>query len=930
MTSTSLTKEEYMKIINQNKKKIFTLNETTLNHKLHDIKLQDEHNKLKQQEIDILQSKIKEYDIKLEEQQNREKEYQVKESELNIKIKEFDSTQSKIQQENANKEHVLKRRENETKERYTKLKEYETHLKQIKIQQEEEHESKQNQIKQDHATKMNHYRMKEQEYETKTEQLKTKEQYLDAIQNKIQQEHQKNTMQLKTTEHHLNALQKKIQQEHQENTSQIKVKEEEMNEHQKKMQQEYQSKIIELKTKEQQLNEKQKKRDQEHQANLIQVKIKEQEFNVYQKKRHQEYQANVSQLKVNEEEFNTRQKKMQEENQTKTNELKTKEHMLIALHNKMNQEHQTAITQLKQKEEEYETKMNELKRKEEERIIKENIDFLPHITIVKIPCMMYIIHIIQDELIKMGWNCSIIDKTEINNYIYVNNPKHYFLFLLANQIHANVIDYKRYILYQLEQNVNNELSINYKYLHDTGQLQSIYDNATLLFDYSEININITKKYYSNEFKWMNVPAIHVNHDQDHDDYEYDIIFIGQLNKRRKYILDKLKEKYKVLVVNNIYGEELKKLCNKSNICLNIHYYKNAILERVRLNEMMEYGMKIISEKPCDEDMCVYYESVHFINVIEQSMDKSMDESMDELCSLIEQIKYENKHENHSNDLKKLHSIFVEDVKVFKNICILPKQIAIITANYGNYDTIKEVNVDHKHYFDWFLFTNMNDDIKSETYNVVQYPLKFDYAHNNDFNRLYAKYIKCQALNIDILKKYEYIIWTDSSLQIKNKHLIRDILNLLNKNDSNNSTNSDLDSTSDLYFYEHSRRNNIMDEYTFSKPLSKYHNHKMEEQINKYRTELYHDNLYECGIFILKNNEKNIKIMNDWWEENVTYSYQDQLSLPYVLWKNNAKPFSLNEKETNDSRDSNDSNKLNKIKGSVLNNKLFGTIQQHRK
>jgi hypothetical protein len=49
------------------------------------------------------------------------------------KIKEFDSTQSKIQQENANKEHVLKRRENETKERYTKLKEYETHLKQIKI-----------------------------------------------------------------------------------------------------------------------------------------------------------------------------------------------------------------------------------------------------------------------------------------------------------------------------------------------------------------------------------------------------------------------------------------------------------------------------------------------------------------------------------------------------------------------------------------------------------------------------------------------------------------------------------------------------------------------------------------------------------------------------------------------------------------------------
>ena len=933
----SLTKEEYMKIINQNKKKIFTLNETTLNNKLHEIKLQEQHNKLKEQEIYALQTKMKEYDIKLEEQQNREKEYQVKENELNIKMKEFDSTQSKIQEENVNKEHVLKRRETEMKERFTKLKEYETQLKQIKIQQEEADESKKNQIKQDYETKMNHYRVKEQEYETKIDQLKIKEQYLDTIQNKIQQEYQTNTIQIKTKEHHLNALQKKIQHEHEENITQMKIKEEEMNEHQKKMQEEYQTNVIQIKTKEQQFNTLQKKRDQEHQSNITQLKIKEQEFNIYQKKRHQEHQSAVSQLKLNEEEFDTHQKKIQQENQTKTNELKIKEQTLIALHNKMNQEHQTAITQLKIKEEEYETKMNEMKRKEEERIIKENIDFLPHITIVKIPCMMYIIHIIQDELIKLGWNCSIIDKTEINNYIYVNNEKHYFLFLLANQIHANIISYKRYILYQLEQNVNNELSVNYKYLHETNYLQSIYDNATLLIDYSEININVTKKYYSNEFKWMNVPVTnnsiyrhndtndHYEDYEDYEDYEYDIIFIGKLNKRRKNILDKLKEKYKVLIAENIYGEELKKLCNKSNICLNIHYYNNAILERVRLNEMMDYGIKIISEKPCDQDICQYYKSVHFINVIDQSTD--------ELFAIIEKIKYENEDENHSNDLKQLRSIFIEDFKLFKNISILPKQIAVITANYGNYDTIKEVNIDHKHYFDWFLFTNMNMNMNmdmnmdmdmntiNETYNIINYPLNFDYAHNNDFNRLYAKYIKCQALNIDILKKYEYIIWTDSSLQIKNKHLIRDILNLLNSNESNNKI-------SDLYFYKHSCRNNIMDEYKISKSLSKYHNHKMEEQINKYRTELYHDNiLYECGIFILKNNEKNIKIMNDWWEENVTYSYQDQLSLPYVLWKNNITPNLLNEKEKNNSNNSNNSNNL---KGSVWDNKLFGTIQQHRK
>jgi hypothetical protein len=49
-----------------------------------------------------------------------------------------------------------------------------------------------------------------------------------------------------------------------------------------------------------------------------------------------------------------------------------------------------------------------------------------------------------------------------------------------------------------------------------------------------------------------------------------------------------------------------------------------------------------------------------------------------------------------------------------------------------------------------------------------------------------------------------------------------------------------------------------------------------------------------------------------------------LSLPYVLWKNNTTPNLLNEKEKNNSNNSNN------LKGSVWDNKLFGTIQQHRK
>ena len=917
----SITKEEYMNIINQTKKKNFTLNDTVLNNKLHEIKLQEQHNKLKEQELYILQTKIKEYDIKLEEQYSREKEYQVKENEFKIKIEEFNSNQNKIQQENNNKEHLLKIKENEMKETYIKLKDYEIHLNQIKTQQEKEINAYQNKIKQEHQSNISQLKLKEQEFnvqqnkthqehESNINQLKLKEQELHAVQNKIQQEYQVNISQLKTKEQDLQSKQNKMQQENQTKTNDLQTKEQELYALQNKIKQEHQSNITQLKIKEQEYQTNQNKMQQEHQSNVNQLKIKEQEHqsNISQLKiKEQEYERKLSQLKIKEQEY-----------EAKSNELRLKENSLNAYQNKIKQEYDANINQLKLKEQEQEVK---IKKKEQDLTIRENADlnFLPHITIIKIPCMMYISYIIQDELIKMGWKCSIIDKTEINNYIYVNHFNHYFLFLLANQIHKNVIDYKRYILYQLEQNVNDELSINYKQLHETSQLQSIYDNATLLIDYSEINVNVTKKYYSNEFKLMNVPAIHntmyeTNKNELYDyDHEYDIIFIGQINKRRKNILDKLKEKYKVLIVNDVYGEELKQLCNKSNICLNIHYYKNAILERVRLNEMMDYGIKIISEKPCDKDICNYY-SVHFIEMINDN------DNLNELIDTIEKIK--NTKPNHpSYNLKELYSIFIEDFKIFQNICILPKRIAVITANYGNYDTIKEVNIMNKEYFDWFLFTDIDIDIdiQNKTYIVIHYPLNFEYAHNNDFNRLNAKYIKCQALNIDILKKYEYIIWTDSSLQIKNNNLVRDILNILdNNNDKHKNKNKN---KSDLYFYHHYRRNNIMDEYKISKPLSKYHNHKMEEQIKKYRYESFLDNyLYECGIFIIKNNEKNIKIMNDWWEENITYSYQDQLSLPYVLWKNNAKPFLLNEKSKDKLED--------KLKGSVWDNKLFGIIQNH--
>jgi hypothetical protein len=169
----------------------------------------------------------------------------------------------------------------------------------------------------------------------------------------------------------------------------------------------------------------------------------------------------------------------------------------------------------------------------------------------------------QDALIEIGWICSIISEDEINSYIKKNNPNHFFLFFFTQQINKNVVKYKRYILYQLEQNINNRLSIHYSKLHENNILKKIYDNARLLFDYSQVNINVIKQYYNHDFKIINIPArnIQTPFQNKEKEYIYDIIFIGSMNKRRENILCKLKEKYKVLIIENIYGEELKYVTN---------------------------------------------------------------------------------------------------------------------------------------------------------------------------------------------------------------------------------------------------------------------------------------------------------------------------------------------------------------------------------
>ena len=480
-----------------------------------------------------------------------------------------------------------------------------------------------------------------------------------------------------------------------------------------------------------------------------------------------------------------------------------------------------------------------------------------------------------------------------------------FFFILFHSLY-NELPKNKYIIYQLEQ-------ITQSNFIDNNFIQNI-KNSFITFDYSLFNIYNFNKYNDSilNYKLLYLPlSINNINYTDNNNIEYDIIFFGSKNYRREKILNNILSKYKIKIIYDIFGDELMNLIKKSRIILNIHYYKNANLEVSRINEILEYNKLIISELPHinDNNINLYKNNIIFINEIEDDLSN--------IGILYNMLDYYLDINNYNNYLKN-NTLFIN--KIFnnslyyleKNINLINKinikEIAVVSCNYGNYD-INEIDINilnNNNIFDWYYFTDSN--INLNKWNIINHDYhsnNIKNIHNNDINRMISKYYKFQSLNIDILQSYKYIIWMDTAIIIENKNFVNDIINLLISNNN------------EIFIFEHYRRDNIKDEFLASMNLYKYKNQNMTKQVKEYlKSGMIDNKLYETGFIIYKNSKSIKKLMNNWWNEINLYSYQCQISAPYVFYKNNINPYILNEYNF----------KKLSLEGSVWRNNLYGHVK----
>lgn len=263
---------------------------------------------------------------------------------------------------------------------------------------------------------------------------------------------------------------------------------------------------------------------------------------------------------------------------------------------------------------------------------------------------------------------------------------------------------------------------------------------------------------------------------------------------------------------------------------------------------------------------------------------------------------------------------------------LKSKVAVITAIYGGYESSCKPFMRQTISTDFYCFSD-NEQIEnngwildSVPYHLFELLTEFEQNHLDLINSYHqnqhpfniAKFFKLQFFKIPILSEYTTIIWIDGTIRITNENATQFILKLLSNPLKN------------VIVFEHSRAGNLSKELEYSILSKKYlvsqwknvsqPVQRIVEQFDTY-IRLGYNSLHwknvkllndwmeriDFGVFCTcflafnlnacENNEdfcggRIIEMLNLWYEQNLIFSTQDQLSFPFVLQRLNLTPIPL--------------------------------------
>lgn len=195
------------------------------------------------------------------------------------------------------------------------------------------------------------------------------------------------------------------------------------------------------------------------------------------------------------------------------------------------------------------------------------------------------------------------------------------------------------------------------------------------------------------------------------------------------------------------------------------------------------------------------------------------------------------------------------------------RIVIYTAIYGGYDSLAPQP--HMDGVDWVCFTDDAELGAAPPWKIRFEPGRYEHP------RLSAKWFKTHPHRATA--EYTRTIWIDGAIRVVSPTFVRELLEILGDRP--------------LALFPHPDRNNISDEATESAKMRKYQGLPLFDQVEHYRRQGFtRSELYACGVLVRDNAYRPLRRLNEaWLAECLRWTYQDQLSLPYLLWRYNVLP-----------------------------------------
>lgn len=196
-----------------------------------------------------------------------------------------------------------------------------------------------------------------------------------------------------------------------------------------------------------------------------------------------------------------------------------------------------------------------------------------------------------------------------------------------------------------------------------------------------------------------------------------------------------------------------------------------------------------------------------------------------------------------------------------------ERTAIYTAIFGGYDDLREQPSCPG--VDFVCFTD-NPSLRSE-----QWRIEFRNPRYPD-PRMAAKWFKLFPHRA--LPEYRRSIWIDGGIQLSTGDFADEVLSFL--------------APSGLAMFRHPARTTIREEAAELVKLGRFPDQPFLQQVEHYYAKRFPDDigLYAATVMARDHASRQMhRLGRLWLRENLRWSFRDQLSLPYLLWKLEIQP-----------------------------------------